>query len=95
MTKTDIKKRIQTAIKKLNSMENKVCFRFEEETYSVAIICESKIQKGTCFGAYSYTALFDEYKNKLDAYSNVMLFAEMMVKATDLNNPKAYHNLAY
>lgn len=95
MTKRDVTDRIKKAIKKLNEMDNKVYFRFKEETGSVRITCESRTVKGTCFGAYSYTGMFDEYKNKLDAYINCMLFSEMLVAATKLNDPNAYHNYAH
>lgn len=93
MTQKDVKKRIKEAVTKLNEMDNNVCFKFEETEFSAQIICESRTYKGSRFGAYCYTGLFDEYKNILDAYINCMHFSEMLIAATKLNSPKAYHNL--
>lgn len=93
MTKNDAKKRITAAIKKLNAMNNNVYFELEETEYSVQLICRSKSIKGTCFGAYGFIGMFDNYTKKSEAYITCMLFAEMMIAATRLNDPAAYHNI--
>lgn len=38
--------------------------------------------------------MFDDYRHKIDAYVNCMLFAEVIIAATRLNDPAAYHNLS-
>lgn len=93
MTKNDAKKRITVAIKKLNAMNNNVYFELEETEYSVQLICRSKSIKSTRFGAYGFIGMFDNYKKKSEAYITCMLFAEMMIAATRLNDPAAYHNI--
>lgn len=92
MTKNDAKKRITAAIKKLNTMDNRVYFELEETEYSVQLICRSRTKKDTSFGSYGFTGVFDDYKKKSEAYVTCMLFAEMIIAATRLNDPTAYHN---
>lgn len=95
MRKNDVQKRIEHAIEELNAMDNKVYFEFVETEYSVKLICQSRTKKGTEFGAYSFTGMFDDYAEKLNAYEDCMLFAEMMIAATKLNDPAAYHNFCF
>ena len=94
MTKSDVKKRIAKTIQELNAMDNNVCFAFEETEYSVELSCQSRARKGVSYGAYSFMGMFDDYKHKIDAYVNCMLFAEVIIAATRLNDPAAYHNLS-
>jgi len=95
MKKADAKKRIKEAIEKLNQMDNKLVFSYEETDYSVGFICQSKTNEAARFGAYEYTAFFDEFVNKTDAYVSCMLFAELIIAASKINDEKAYHNLAF
>ena len=95
MTRTDAIERIKKAIVKLNEMDNKLVFSYEETDYSVELICKSKTKDSTRFGAYEYTGFFDEFVNKTDAYINCMLFAELIHKASKINDENAYHNLAF
>lgn len=94
MTKSDVKKRIAKAIQELNAMDNNVCFAFEETEYSVELSCQSRFRKETSYGIYSFMGMFDDYRHKIDAYVNCMLFAEVIIAATRLNDPAAYHNLS-
>lgn len=94
MTKSDAKKRIAKAIQELNAMNNNVRFEFAETEYSVELICQSRSRKETRYGAYSFMGMFDDYRHKIDAYENCMLFAEMIIAATRLNDPAAYHNFS-
>ncbi|MEE1256262.1 MAG: hypothetical protein UHN47_07090 [Lachnospiraceae bacterium] len=95
MEKSDAIKRIKNAIDTLNTMDNKLVFSYEETDYSVELICKSKTKDTTRFGAYEYIGLFEEYVNKVDAYINCMLFAELIVVASKINDKNAYHNLAF
>lgn len=95
MTRAEAKKRIERAVKKLNEMDNKLVFSYEETEYSVQLICKSKTQEITRFGAYEYIGLFDEFVDKTDAYITCMWFAEMIIAASKINDEKAYHNLAF
>lgn len=95
MKKADAVKRIEKAIATLNKMDNKLVFSYEETDYSVELICKSKTKNSTRFGAYEYIGLFDEFANKTDAYISCMLFAELIIAASKINDKNAYHNLAF
>ena len=95
MTRAEAKKRIEKAVKKLNEMDNKLVFSYEETDFSVELICKSKIEESVQFGVYEYIGLFDEFVNKTDAYITCMWFAEMIIAASKINDEKAYHNLAF
>lgn len=95
MKKTDAIKRIQKAISKLNEMDNKLVFSYEETDHSVELICKSKTKETTRFGAYEYVGLFDEFVDKTDAYINCMQFAELIIAASKINDKTVYHNLAF
>lgn len=95
MTKAEAKKAIKEEITKLNKMDNKLVFSYEETDYSVSLICKSKTSESTHFGAYEHTCFFDEYVNKTDAYITCMSFARVIVAASKINDKKAYHNLAF
>ena len=93
MTKAEVKKRIADAVKQLNAMDNQVVFAFEEKEESVGLVCKSRNSESRRFGAYCFTAFLDDYKKKQDAYEYCMQFAEVIIAATKLNDPKAYHNM--
>ncbi len=87
------KKRIKEAVKKLNAMENNLDFSFVEEDYYISLECHSKTRNGHHFGAFEDMQFFDDYVKKETAYVELMKFAEVMICASRLNDPKAYHNM--
>lgn len=92
MTITDARKRIKKAIARLNEMQDSLEFEVEETDYSIGFTNHGKVNKGTSYGVYYHCSLFEEFKRKADAYVNAMSFAELLVSAASLKDPKAYHN---
>ncbi len=93
MNREDNRKRIRKALKTLNGMDNNVQFIFEEDKDSVSIRCISRESEHLLYGAYSSMECFSDYAYPTLAYDTLRKFAEMMVAATRLNSPTAYHNL--
>ena len=91
MTISDCKKRINNALKKLNAMDNKLQFSFREEEYGAFI--EACRTDGHNFGVYEPSVLFTDYCDIPTAYVELMSKVEFLEAGTELNNPKAYHNL--
>ena len=93
MTISESKKRLNEAIKKLNSLQKALVFEVEETDYSIGFTNCGKNNPYRTYGAYAHTSFFDEYKKKADAYINAVMFAELIIAAADLNDAKAYHNI--
>lgn len=93
MTKGDIKKKTNDAIKTLNAMDNKVEFSLIETSESIGLKCCSRGNKQCHFGRYEKNVYFADFRKKTDAYLTVMEFAEVIIAATKLNDAKAFHNL--
>lgn len=93
MTISESRKRLYETIKKLNEIQKSLIFEVEETDYSVGFTNHGKQNQISSYGVYSFTSFFDEYKKKDDAYINVVKFAELMIAASRLNDPNAYHNL--
>ena len=87
------RKRIKEAVKELNEMDNNLRFSFVEEDYMVSLECCSTVREGTLFGSFEDIQFFDDYVKKVTAYINLMSYAEVIIAATRLNDPEAYHNL--
>ena len=92
MTITESKKRLQEAIKNLNDIQKALVFEIEETDYSIGFTNHGRRNPNKSYGAYSHTSFFDEYRKKADAYINTVMFAELIIAASKLNDPKAYHN---
>ena len=92
MNIAESKKRLEKAIKDLNDLQKALVFVVEETDYSIGFTNHGKKNPDHSYGAYEHTSLFDEYKKKSDAYMNAVMVAEIMIAASQLNNPKAYHN---
>ncbi len=86
------KKRINAAIKTLNQMNHNLKFLFKEEEHMVSLECHSAVKEGTQFGSFETMQFFDDYRKKSQAYISLMEFAEVIIAAARLTDPKAYHN---
>lgn len=92
MTVTEARRRLNKAIKDLNSLQNALVFEVKETDYSIGFTNHGKKNPSSSYGVYEQTSFFDEYKKKVDAYINTVQFAELIIAASKLNDPKAYHN---
>lgn len=95
MTIAKARKRLKDAVKKLNRMQNSLVFEVVESDILIGFKNHAKRNPQLSFGVYAHTALFDEYKEKVDAYINAMMFAELIIAASRLNDPQAYHNILH
>ncbi len=86
------RKRINAAVKKLNQMNHNLRFLFKEEEHTISLECHSTVNEGSRFGAYEAIEFFDDYRKKSQAYISLMEYAEVIIAAAGLNDPKAYHN---
>lgn len=95
MTEKACKKRINDAIKKLNSLELcKLHFSLEEdESWGANIVATLKKDPHQRFGAFEPGVIFDMYTSKENAYNELVRMIEFMLKGKELENPKAYHNM--
>ena len=93
MTIAESRQRLNKAVHKLNTIQNALDFEVEETEYSVGFTNHGKWNKSTTYGVYSHASLFDEFKTKTAAYNNAVNFAEAIIHAAALNEPKAYHNI--
>ena len=92
MTIAEAKKRLNKAIQDLNQIQTALVFEIEETEYSIGFTNHGRTNTSRSYGTYSQASFFDEYRKKADAYVNTMKFAELIIAASELNNPKAYHN---
>ena len=95
MTIAKARKRLKDAVKKLNRMQNSLVFEVVESEFCIGFENHAKRNPHLSFGVFAHTSLFDEYKEKVDAYTNAMMFAELIIAASRLNDPQAYHNILY
>ena len=95
MTVAEARKRLKKAVKKLNKIQNSLVFEVLESDICIGFENHAKRNPRLSFGVYAHTSLFDEYKEKVDAYINTMMFAELIIAASRLNDPQAYHNILY
>ena len=93
MTVKDARKRLNEAIKKLNEIQDSLVFEIVETDYSIGFTNHGRLDSNGSFGSYEHSSFFDEYKKKLDAYTNTVMFAELIIAASKLNDPKSYHYL--
>ena len=94
MTIQDCRRRIKTAIDKLNKMDHKLCFGMEESEDSLYLTAVSRMNNKHRYGAYEIMFFFDDFKKKTTAYKYFMTEVERIVASTRLNDPKAYHNFS-
>ncbi len=85
------RKRINYAIKRLNSLRHDVIFSLEETADCVSIVCRSK-DGSSRYGIYECTQFFEDFTNRDNTWYTVCLFIEGLFAATRLCDPMAYHN---
>ena len=93
MNISDTRKWIIDAVNKLNDMQDSLIFELYETNNGIGFKNHGRLDSNRSFGAYEHLSLFSEYKKKIDTYTNTMMFAEMIIAATKLNDPKSYHYL--
>ena len=92
MTIVEARKRLKVAVKKMNKIQDSLLFDVVETDFCVGFENRGKRNPHQSFGVYAHTSFFDVYKKKVDAYINAMLFAELIIAASSLKDPTAYHN---
>ncbi len=91
MTKQECETRIYASIDKLNRLDHKLTFSFEQDEWSWMLKAENA--HGQHFGAFEPMVIFDDYKRKTDAYVSFMRQVEFLLAGTMLTAKGAYHNL--
>ena len=92
MTINEARKRLTKAITELNDIQDSITFEVVETNYSIGFTNHGRVNKNATYGSYTVDYFFDEYKRKSSAYINAVQFAEVIISATKLTDPKAYHN---
>ncbi len=84
--------RIEAAVGKLNSLKHNLVFSFREDRDYMELKASSKSNPCQSFGVYNYIVLFDDYTKRVAAYEAMRQYAEIVLRAQDLQKPQAYHN---
>ncbi len=95
MTIAEARKRLKEAVRKLNKIQNSLVFEVVESDICIGFKNHAKRNPHLSFGVYAHKSFFDDYKEKVDAYINAMMIAELIIAASRLNDPQAYHNIPY
>lgn len=93
MTIVEARKRLKKAVKNLNEIQDSLVFCVVESDSYVGFENHGKRDTKRSFGAYEHVSVFDDYKKRVDAYITALMFAELIIAASRLNDPKAYHNI--
>ena len=89
----ECKRRVKSAIDKLNEMDHQLRFGMEEDESHLSLTAARKEDDAHRFGSYEVMVLFDDFKKKTTAYEYFMMGVERIVASTKLCDPKAYHNM--